>query len=65
MIDDYDIFDTLRMLAANLERYDEEKRNAEGKGFNRRHVRVLGLNPTPQQIRQFEENLKEDLEFSK
>jgi hypothetical protein len=57
---DYDILDTPRMLAANLERYDEEKRKVEGKGFNRRHVQVLGLNPTPQQIRQFEENLKED-----
>lgn len=52
---DYDIFDTPRMFAANLERYDEEKRKVEGKGFNRRHVQVLGLNPTPQQIRQFEE----------
>lgn len=62
---DYDILDTPRMLAANLERYDEEKRKVEGKGFNRRHVRVLGLNPTRSQIRQFEETLKEDLEFSK
>lgn len=53
---DYDILDTPRMFAANLERYDEEKRKVEGKGFNRRHVQVLGLNPTPQQIRQFEEN---------